>query len=81
MQNHGVPRQMEAICDMVPPYVTPVLCHTKGEAYYPLDRCGSAFIEVGLRGCCCNPAQPIDYRLKTRDVTIDFEWQGGPQKA
>lgn len=61
--------------------VTPVLCHTKGGAYYPLDRCGSAFIEVGLRGCCCNPAQPNDYRLKTRDVTIDFEWQGGPQKA
>lgn len=66
----------EVIYGMVPPRVTPILCHRKGVAYYPLDNCRNAIIEVDTRGCCCSPEQPVDYRIKTKNVTIQYMCEG-----
>lgn len=70
------PAPVETFYNFVPPRVTPILCHRKGVAYYPLDNCWDAVIEVDTRGCCCNPSQPVDYRIKASDVTIEYTWEG-----
>ncbi|EJT52510.1 hypothetical protein A1Q2_00585 [Trichosporon asahii var. asahii CBS 8904] len=69
---------MEAAYTMAGSGVVPHLDHSRGPAYYPLDKCPRAVLEFDMIGCCCNTAQPIDYRLRTREVTVDIAWRGDP---
>lgn len=68
---------MEVLSQRTSPSVYVYLYHTRQQAYCPLDNCRRAFIEVNPFKCSCDPARPIDYRLRAPEVRINL-WAVGP---
>lgn len=66
------PTAMDVLSQRASPTVYVYLYHNFAQAYCPLDNCRRVFIEVDPFKCLCNPAQPIDYRLRAPEVVINL---------